>query len=694
MQWMLLALLAVPQIDRTINRESISGPTGLAPLNYPWRFQPGDDPSWALPEFDDSSWIRSLPYLEIAQEFPTGWKGIGWFRTTVDVGPELAGVPLALWPRHYGAMELYVDGKLLLAKGRIENSAAVQPEPLDVDPRAPTIVTFDRGGPHLIAVRFASDRTVYYDGFFRGIEISIGDHQRSIDYNVNYRTEYHGVHEFFIGAALVLAILHLLIYLFTRRYPENLSFALATFSVAGIAIFSRMWSFCETVVESLVPTTLFKVSLLCTVFFSITFYYRVFLDRMPAFARIASGVAGLLIVSAYFLPMRLVFLIASLAFLEPARILVLALLRKKEDAWIVCVGGVASIAAALVQMVPMIFGDDDPAPPKPIYLYGFLVLLLSMSIYLARRFARMNQSLREQLVQVQELSELTLAQERENAKKQTELEEAKKREAVLAELQIAHSDLKRTQAKLVQSEKMASLGQLVAGVAHEINTPVGAIHSMRDSLAKAVEKMRVDLEKNHPQILEEGVVKRALKVLQDGLHVIETGSERVTGIVKRLKTFARLDEAELQLADIHAGIEDTLVLLAHELKKGVEVEKSFGTIPKINCYPGQLNQVFLNVLVNAVQAIDGKGKITIETRSEDSQVVVKIADDGSGIPPEALPRIFDPGFTTKGVGVGTGLGLSIVYGIIQDHAGDISVESEVGRGTAFTIRLPIALARH
>jgi signal transduction histidine kinase len=206
--------------------------------------------------------------------------------------------------------------------------------------------------------------------------------------------------------------------------------------------------------------------------------------------------------------------------------------------------------------------------------------------------------------------------------------------------------------------------------------------------------MRVDLEKNHPQILEEGVVKRALKVLQDGLHVIETGSERVTGIVKRLKTFARLDEAELQLADIHAGIEDTLVLLAHELKKGVEVEKSFGTIPKINCYPGQLNQVFLNVLVNAVQAIDGKGKITIETRSEDSQVVVKIADDGSGIPPEALPRIFDPGFTTKGVGVGTGLGLSIVYGIIQDHAGDISVESEVGRGTAFTIRLPIALARH
>jgi signal transduction histidine kinase len=687
---MILALIAQPQIDLHLTTESISGPTGQISLAHPWRYQAGDDPSWASPTFDDSTWMRLVPFLEIDQELPGDWRGIGWFRTTIDVAPELTGIPLALWPRNHGTIELFLDGRMILRRGRIENSRAVGPEPLVVDPRAPLIVQFERSGPHTIAARFATNTEDYTnDGFFRGVEVSIGDHARSIEHRSRYALQYHGIHKLFIGAAIVLAILHLLIFVFTRRYPENLSFALATLCVAGIATFSRQWSFCETVEQAILPTTLFKMSLIGTVSFSILFYYQVFLDRLPRFFPAGAVVALLLVASCYFIPLRMTFLLASLGFLEPARVLIKALLQKKEDAWIIFIGGAISIAGALAQMLPLILGDDDPEPPIPIYLYGFLALLLSMSIYLARRFARMNRSLREQLVQVQELSELTLSQERENARKQTELEEAKKREAVLAELQIAHEDLKRAQAKLVQSEKMASLGQLVAGVAHEINTPVGAIHSMRDSLARAVEKMRAELEQNHPQILEEPAVKRSLKVLQDGLRVIETGSARVTGIVKRLKTFARLDEAELQLADIHAGIEDTLVLLAHELKKGIEVEKRYGELPKINCYPGQLNQVFLNVLVNAAQAIDGRGKITIETRAESSHVVVKIADTGSGIPAEVLPRIFDPGFTTKGVGVGTGLGLSIVYGIVQDHSGEISVESEVGQGTTFIIRLPI-----
>jgi signal transduction histidine kinase len=167
------------------------------------------------------------------------------------------------------------------------------------------------------------------------------------------------------------------------------------------------------------------------------------------------------------------------------------------------------------------------------------------------------------------------------------------------------------------------------------------------------------------------------------------GSERIDRIIHSLRNFARLDEAEFQEADIHEGIESTLTLLHHKLKDRIRVVKQFGDIPKIQCYPNQLNQVFMNMLTNSYQAIEDGGTITIATSRRGSELVVSIADDGKGIRKEDLNRIFDPGFTTKGVGVGTGLGLSISYNIIKSHSGEIKVESEIGKGTVFTITLPI-----
>ncbi len=704
MQWLLVVLGALPAFH--LDEAAIAGPEGTVSLDFPWHYHPGDDPAWAEPGTDDSDWMEVSPFLAPDDRFPGEWIGAAWFRTRIDVAPELTRRPLALWASIHGATEIYLDGRAIYRRGLIEDGHAVPPEPLVMDARVPIIFSIAEPGSHLLALRYATESLGYAQqvGFFRGTDLEIGEPERSIEFRSRRELEFHGLHEFFTGAALVLATLHLLIFLFTRRRPENLYFALATLSVTGIATFSRQWSFVEEMEKARMMTTLFKISLICTVVFSLSFYYQVFMRRLPRYFWLVAGLGALMAVGSYWLSFRVVYIFASLTFLEPARVLFKAMLDKKEDAWIIVVGGALSIAAGLAQMLPLILKEEGGRRPNAVYLYGFLALLLSMSIYLARRIARMNQRLRDQLNQVRELSTLTLVQERrskeellererleaENVRKEIELEAGKKREAVLAELQAAHEDLKHAQAKLVQSEKMASLGQLVAGVAHEINTPVGAIHSMRDSLAKAVERMRGDLEKNHPEILHEPAVKRSMAVLQDGLRVIESGSMRVTGIVKRLKTFARLDEADLQLTDIHAGIEDTLVLLQHELKKGIELEKDFGVLPKISCYPGQLNQVFLNLLVNATHAIEAQGKITVQTRAEDTHAVVRISDNGSGIPSEVLPRIFDPGFTTKGVGVGTGLGLSICYRIINDHNGDIAVESEVGRGTTFTIRLPIA----
>ena len=166
--------------------------------------------------------------------------------------------------------------------------------------------------------------------------------------------------------------------------------------------------------------------------------------------------------------------------------------------------------------------------------------------------------------------------------------------------------------------------------------------------------------------------------------------QRIDQIVRTLRNFARLDESERKSADLHEGLDSTLTLAAHLLKNRITVQREYGDLPHVLCYPNQLNQVFLNLIVNAAQAVEGAGTITIRTRRADGSVVVEISDTGCGIPPENLTKIFDPGFTTKGVGVGTGLGLAICYRIVANHQGRIEVESTVGAGTTFRITLPIS----
>ena len=237
--------------------------------------------------------------------------------------------------------------------------------------------------------------------------------------------------------------------------------------------------------------------------------------------------------------------------------------------------------------------------------------------------------------------------------------------------------------QLIQAEKMAALGLLVAGVAHEINTPMGAIHSNNDIMLRAVTKIRRSLE---PDANKEAM--RLLGILEEVCRNNETAAGRIMHIVRSLKNFARLDEAERKRVDLHEGIESTLTLLQHQLKSRIRIEKRFGEIPGVLCHPNQVNQVFMNVMANAAQAIAGAGIIRISTWSDGSSAKIAIADTGAGIPQEHISKIFDPGFTTKGVGLGTGLGLSICYKIIEDHGGTVEVDSSPS-GTTFTITLPI-----
>ena len=240
------------------------------------------------------------------------------------------------------------------------------------------------------------------------------------------------------------------------------------------------------------------------------------------------------------------------------------------------------------------------------------------------------------------------------------------------ELKAALQELKETQIQLINSEKMASLGQLVAGVAHEINTPVASIKSNNAIIRKIIKK----LDKNE---------------LSDTLEEINNldaeAINRINNIVVSLKKFVRLDEAELQEADINSEIDLTLDLIRHETKNRIQIIRNYGNLPPVKCYPNMLNQVFTNILINACQAIEGTGTIDITTFAQDDSITIKIKDSGAGIPKEQIDKIFTAGFTTKGVGVGTGLGLAICAKIIEKHEGKITVNSEVGKGTCFTITI-------
>ncbi len=251
-------------------------------------------------------------------------------------------------------------------------------------------------------------------------------------------------------------------------------------------------------------------------------------------------------------------------------------------------------------------------------------------------------------------------------------------------------ELKEKQVQLINSEKMAALGQLVAGVAHEINTPLGALKSNNNIFIRSVARIQgviSDLENDEHEHEYSTLTKLFTNI--DKLNDInKTATERITKIVSSLRKFARLDQAEKDTVDLHEGLESTLTLVHHEFKNKITVHKDYNYLPPVHCFPNQINQVFMNILVNAGQAIEKKGDIFIRTFTVDKFAIVEIKDSGKGIPENEMKKIFSPGFTTKGVGVGTGLGLSIVYQIIKDHNGEIDVGSKVGAGTVIRISLP------
>jgi signal transduction histidine kinase len=275
----------------------------------------------------------------------------------------------------------------------------------------------------------------------------------------------------------------------------------------------------------------------------------------------------------------------------------------------------------------------------------------------------------------------------ENAKAFDEI--AQLNETLEARVEERTEELQRTQAQLVQNEKMVSLGQLVAGVAHELNNPIGFVHANLQLIEGYAEKLIKLAPVDDPKLA------RMREALEKLFSRSREGTDRVKQIVADLRTFSRLDQAEVQRVDLNEAIDSTLSLMEPRLKQGIQVEREYGELPEVRCYAGQLNQVFMNLLMNACDSLDsgaGGGSIRVRTSVTPNGVRLEFGDDGPGIPPEIQNRLFEPFFTTKDVGKGTGLGLSLSHGIVERHGGSIRVDSQPGSGATFVIDLPFDAA--
>jgi two-component system, NtrC family, sensor kinase len=257
------------------------------------------------------------------------------------------------------------------------------------------------------------------------------------------------------------------------------------------------------------------------------------------------------------------------------------------------------------------------------------------------------------------------------------------------ELRRAYEDLQATQAQLVQSAKMASLGELVAGVAHEINNPLAFVLSHIETIKRSQEHFVSEISAPIPPAAQPHLARAQSRLEEVGL-----GLGRIRDLVLKLRTFSRLDEGERKVASVRECLDSVLTILQHRTSDRIEVALSVGEPELLDCFPALLNQVLLNLVANAIDAIDGKGKISIAAGAQGDCYVITIADTGPGIPREIQDRVLEPFFTTKPVGQGTGLGLSIAYSIVQKHQGTLQVGDAPGGGALATIRLPLDLAEH
>ena len=670
-----------------------------------WKFHAGDDKNWSDPAFNDSSWQNIDPTLLIGRVPQVSNAQIGWFRLKLEVSRPLQGQMIAFQVYQIGASEIYLNGKLICKYGKVSSNYD-QEETFNPDGR-PLTIQLGNEPEQVIAVRYSFNRQNWYKG--HGLEVFYLAAKRpefawsDFDDTTNYFTQRCLV----LGVFAILCLLHFSIYLTYRQ--RKISLYLSLLNLGGVCTFANglMWHFLPHANFRFAEGTLFMVAAPCSFIFFLLMVHDLFdhPKKLPFKLLVALSI---LIIPLEFLPdygYTEVYLgsCGILVYIEITRISIIAFKRKKPGSKLFLWGQSIAFLSFFSFNVIDIFGLNLSYNLQLIIVdITFLTPSVVFSILLGREFSKTNISLGQQLRQVEELSEKTIAQEIEKQNllaSQNEMLEQQVSERT-SELSQSVINLKQTQTQLIQSEKMASLGELTAGIAHEIQNPLNFVNNFSDVSTELMGEMTEELEKGD---LEE--VRAIASDVTQNLEKIRHHGKRADAIVKGMLEHSRSSTGKKELTNLNALADEYLRLAYHGLRAkdkqfNAELVTRFDNkLPNLDVIPQDMGRVLLNLFNNAFYAVNQKAKtavadykptIEVSTAKENGSILIKVKDNGNGIPEAIKDKIMQPFFTTKPTGEGTGLGLSLSYDIVvKGHGGSINVNTKEGEFTEFVVKLPL-----
>ena len=684
-------------------------------LDKGWKFQLGDDPQWAHVDFNDQEWQPIDPTLDINEALPQiPRSGIAWFRLHLSLDSTLLRQQLALIMKQSGASELYLNGQLIYRFG-VLSSDPDQVKAYDPMLR-PVRFPVMSGTRHVLAVRYALQPEVQYTTMFetsnpafwirlKNLNTAIADHERYLSSALIFWT-------FIVGACALLIFIHLAFYVFYPQQKANLSFALFAFFFMTQNIL-RIWLFLnahEVASRFLLFQFCFTLILIADLFLLTAIYQLSNQGR----DKIYYGLITLVVLSILLVIPRYGWgWIAGGALMEviiKLKILQIALQsakKGKRGAWIIAGGAVSCLVLFVFFLSLGVFSRDFLIGLTPfrsvLYIASVLSIPIATSIYLGLDFAFINSTLQKKLEEVEELSQKTLQQEKEKQEILSSQRDLLKKQVQerTAELKESLAELSATQTQLIQKEKMASLGELTAGIAHEIQNPLNFVNNFSEVSHELCSELK--------QELEAGNTAEAFPLvddLQNNLHKIKHHGQRADSIVKGMLQHSRTTTGEKLPTDINALAEEYLRLSYREFRSK---DKNFNAtlvtdfdrgLGKHTVAPQELGRALLNLFNNAFYATQQKKmhlkdayqpEVRLSTQLEEGKVEIKVWDNGDGIPEGIRSKIFQPFFTTKPTGQGTGLGLSLSYDIItKGHGGELKMETREGAYTEFRISLPVS----
>jgi len=685
--------------------------------NNGWKYHSGDDLNWKDPYYNDSDWTISKTDFSFDSLQNNEWTGIGWFRLKLIVDSSLYNKVLALVIMHYGASEIYFDGNLVNQYGTPTNDTLIEKTFRPLFAR-PILVSVDNKPQHLLAIRYSFLKA---SNVFRNYRFLIHRIQASLWYGgftIHFAESQQAVDLF--GASLTTNLLvglitfsilflmgtfHLFLYWFYAGERSNFYLAMFIFLLALHTFGKFLPTYTHLNLQLLIISEFVHFLLGCFWMpFTMLACYSIFYQKFPRYVWLYFLMCPIIGYAWSFTPPFggfLVFACSAIVFADMLRLFIRSSRSRQKYIWIIGVGALLSQSTLALWLAPQLL---SPLFVTLLLFPIFLGVPIALSIFNALRTAGTSINLERQLVEVKRLSQVSLAQEQEKqeilcSQKETLEQQVQER---TAELNQSLQNLKSTQSQLIQSEKMASLGELTAGIAHEIQNPLNFVNNFSEINKELIDELKQERNKVRGTRSVE-LENEILDNIQANEEKINHHGKRADSIVKGMLQHSRTSTGQKELTDINALCDEYVRLAYHGLRAkdksfNAKFETDFDdTVGRVNIVPQDMGRVILNLINNAFYAVNEKAKqnipayepcVAVSTRNLNGDVELRVSDNGNGIPQKVVDKIFQPFFTTKPAGQGTGLGLSLAYDIVKAHGGEIKVETKEGERSEFIIQLP------